>query len=349
MKNTLKVIFSQVLILLFVLTMFTGCFKKDSSQDPQTDDYSSNDSSTGCINPLTGLDIEKDKVNLRPVCVMTNNMKKAQPLHGVSDADILFECLIEGGITRIMQVHKDIASAPTLGTVRSARPYFINLAHGLGAIYVHLGGSFQAYDILKSGYINSIDLITNGNYMWRDAARRKNLGLEHSAFTSGEKLVQAINKKGYNTQIDNNYKFKMNFSNDSPVLSGKDATKLIAKFSGYKSTVFDYDEKNQTYLVSQFDKPQMDGNKNIQNSKPNVIILRAETSQVPKTELLNINLIGSGEGYYMSHGKIIEINWKRNNDNELFTYSTKDGKDVPLLKGQTYVCVMTKTAPVTFS
>lgn len=342
-----KSLYPVVAILLsFSLVFLGGCFQKNSDDSSdggnQTVDY-------GNTNPLTGLPMDESKTNLRPVCIMTNNMKKAQPLHGITDNDMMFEICIEGGITRIMQVFKDINSAPNIGSIRSARAYFINLAHGLGAVYVHLGGSFQAYDILKSNYIDSIDLITNGNYMWRDADRRKNLGLEHSAFTSGEKLSQAIAKKSYNTLMDKNYKFRTSFSDDSPVLSGNDAKQLNVKFSGYKSTVFDYDTEKKTYLVSQFDKPQMDGNKNIQNSKPNVLVLRADTSLIPKTELLSINLTGSGDGYYMSHGKIIEINWHRTDDNSHFTYTTKDGKDVPLLRGQTYTCIVSKTAPVSYS
>ena len=344
-KVSKKVLSATLLLFLsFSLIFLSGCFQKNSNEN-------SNSGSTepGNINPLTGLPMDESKTNLRPVCIMTNNMKKAQPLYGLCDNDMMFEICIEGGITRIMQVFKDINSAPNIGSIRSARAYFINLAHGLGGIYVHLGGSFQAYDILKSHYIDSIDLITNGNYMWRDADRRKNLGLEHSAFTSGEKLSQAISKKAYNTQMDKNYTFKTKFSDDSPVLSGNDATKLNVKFSGYKSTVFDYDAEKKTYLVSQFDKPQMDGNKNIQNAKPNVLVLRADTTLIPKTELLSIDLIGSGDGYYMSNGKIIEINWHRENDNSLFTYTTKDGKDVPLLKGQSYICIVSKSAPVSYS
>ena len=334
------------MLLTFLCLFLSGCFG-NSSDSPNNED-STTQYSCANINPLTGLEISADKVNLRPVCVMTNNMKKAQPLHGITDCDVMFEILIEGGITRIMQVFKDIQAIPTIGTIRSSRPYFINLAHGLGGIYVHLGGSFQAYEILRSGYIDSIDLISNGNYMWRDADRRKNLGLEHSAFTSGEKLAQAIGKKSYNTQMSDGYKFKTNFSNDSPVLAGDPANKLNVKFSGYKSTVFDYDAANQTYLVSQFDIPQIDGNKNVQNSKPNIFVLRAETSSVPKTELLSINLIGSGEGYYMSHGKILEVTWHREDDNGMFTYTDKNGNDVPILQGQSYVCIVPKSTLVSY-
>lgn len=222
------------------------------------------------INPLTGLTLSNDKVNNRPIAIMINNLHSGQPLLGVSEADIMYECPTEGGITRILGVFKDPSSVPAIGSVRSSRPYFISIAKGLDAIYFHLGGSTHAYEILKSGYIDSIDLI-KGQFMWRDQNRLKNLGLEHSALTSGERINEGIKSKAFRTQLDENYKYSQKFSENSQVLSGSDATKITAVFSGYKSTTFTYDEQNQTYLISQFNKPQMDDNVKKQNSKPNII------------------------------------------------------------------------------
>lgn len=338
-------IFSILLILLISFSLGgCGCSKQKNADNKNNN--TSEQTISKDINNLTGLKIDESKSNLRPVCVMTNNMKKAQPLSGVFDADIVYECLNEGGITRIMSVFKDIESVKNIGSVRSARPYYINLAKGLNGIYVHLGGSSPAYSLLKSGYIDEIDLIL-GKYMWRDESRRKNLGLEHSAFTSGEKLSQGIAEKGFSKTLDNNYKYNPYFSDDSQVLNGNPAKKLTVKFSGYKSTIFNYDEKTQEYLVSQFDKPQMDANKSIQNSKKNVIVLRAKTQNFENTELLDINLLGSGEGYYMSQGKIIDIIWNRENENTSFSYKTKDGKDLSLLKGKFYICIVTPNTTVT--
>ena len=234
------------------------------------------------INPLTGLTLSNDKVNNRPIAIMINNLHSGQPLLGVSEADIMYECPTEGGITRILGVFKDPSSVPAIGSVRSSRPYFISIAKGLDAIYFHLGGSTHAYEILKSGYIDSIDLI-KGQFMWRDQNRLKNLGLEHSALTSGERINEGIKSKAFRTQLDENYKYSQKFSENSQVLSGSDATKITAVFSGYKSTTFTYDEQNQTYLISQFNKPQMDDNVKKQNSKPNIIFLNISAKNIDNT------------------------------------------------------------------
>ena len=297
------------------------------------------------INPLTGLTLSNDKVNNRPIAIMINNLHSGQPLLGVSEADIMYECPTEGGITRILGVFKDPSSVPAIGSVRSSRPYFISIAKGLDAIYFHLGGSTHAYEILKSGYIDSIDLI-KCQFMWRDQNRLKNLGLEHSALTSGERINEGIKSKAFRTQLDENYKYSQKFSENSQVLSGSDATKITAVFSGYKSTTFTYDEQNQTYLISQFNKPQMDDNVKKQNSKPNIIFLNISAKNIDNTELLKLDLISRGTGKYFSHGKCIDINWVRNKDTSPFEFFTTNNEPLVMVPGKSYVCLLAQWAHI---
>lgn len=297
------------------------------------------------VNPLTGLSLAADKVNNRPVAVMINNLHSGQPLLGVTQADIMYECPTEGGITRILGVFKDPTSVPALGSVRSSRPYFISISKSLDAIYFHLGGSTHAYEILKSGYIDSIDLI-NGQFMWRDQNRLKSLGLEHSALTSGTKINEGIKSRAFRTKLAENYKYSQKFDENSQVLSGSDATKITAVFSGYKSTTFTYDTQNQTYLISQFNKPQMDDNVKEQNSKPNVILMDISAQNIDNTELLKLDLIGRGTGKYISHGKCIDINWVRDNDTSPFKYFTSDNQPLVMIPGKSYVCLLAQWAHI---
>ena len=292
------------------------------------------------INPLTGLPIDESKANNRPIAIMINNYHGAQPLHGVSEADIMFECPAEGGITRILSVFKDYEKVSTIGSVRSSRPYFIDLAKSLDAIYVHLGGSTHAYEKLNSGYIDSIDLISLGQFMWRDAARRSKLGLEHSAMTSGEKLVEAVKFKGYKTQIDPKFKNTLNFGEKSQVLDGQDVKEVSAIFSDYKRTTFTYDAQKQTYLISQFKGPQIDGNINEQNSKQNIIFLDVRGQKIDNSKLLSLSTTGEGTGKYFSRGKCIDIKWSRNEGTNSFKFFTADNKDLLMLPGKIYICVL---------
>ena len=118
------------------------------------------------INDLTGMPMDEAKENNRPLAVMINNIDIAQPLMGVSQSDVMYECLAEGGITRIMACFKDPSGVAEIGSVRSARPYYIRIAQGMDAVYMHSGGSEDAYALLGSGVIDEFDLDTYK--MWRD-------------------------------------------------------------------------------------------------------------------------------------------------------------------------------------
>ena len=91
-------------------------------------------------NPLTGEPLDAP-YTARPYSVMINNMISALPQHGVSQADMVYEVLAEGGITRCFALFTDIQSVEKLGSIRSARPYYVDLAYSYDSIYVHAGGS----------------------------------------------------------------------------------------------------------------------------------------------------------------------------------------------------------------
>jgi hypothetical protein len=91
-------------------------------------------------NPLTGEPLDAPLTN-RPFAVVINNIRAAQPLHGIGEADMLFEIVAEGGgsITRCLALYGDPAGVEKIGSVRSARTYLINLARAYDAIFVHAG------------------------------------------------------------------------------------------------------------------------------------------------------------------------------------------------------------------
>lgn len=87
----------------------------------------------------------KEWVNRRPVAIMLNNLKEALPQLGQSQADVIYEVPAEGGITRMLAVYQSLDGVGKIGSIRSARPYYLELALGHDAIYIHAGGSEDAY------------------------------------------------------------------------------------------------------------------------------------------------------------------------------------------------------------
>ena len=93
-----------VLSVMMLLTAFTACGKKiePSATAAATQTPEATETPAVVINPLTGESVSEDISSVRPYAVMINNISVAQPQVGVSNADIMYEVLAEGGITRML-------------------------------------------------------------------------------------------------------------------------------------------------------------------------------------------------------------------------------------------------------
>ena len=113
---------------------------------------------------------------------MINNIEVATPQEGVSYADIMYECVVEGWQTRLMMVVSEYESLPVVGSVRSSREYYLDFAANHDAIYIHAGGSQQAYAEIKQRKVDNLDGVNMyiPNMFYRDSWRQQNMGYEHS-------------------------------------------------------------------------------------------------------------------------------------------------------------------------
>ena len=350
-NNGKKIIIALVAVLVLVAVAWAAYFYYDENIDfnkmgvsgsLQSTKRTKSGSESKYKNPLTGLDIDAEYVKNRPYAIMINNIDLAQPLLGVSQADAMYECLVEGGITRILAVFQNPKGVTQIGSIRSARPDFINIAQGLDAIYFHIGASTQASQMLQNTSIDSFDLSAYSDMMWRDQQRMDTLGPEHSAITSGQTLIDGVLNDATRTKMKSSYTFKQEFSSDkSQVLSGTDAKDITATFSNYKNTNFLYDDDEKEYLVYQFGTPQMDANAGVQNSKKNIIIFSVESYQIDDEGHMRMDLVGhSGNGKYISMGKCIDIKWSKTSETEPIRYKTDDGQDLIMIPGQSYICAI---------
>ena len=189
------------------------------------------------VNPLTGEGCATDIGKNRPVAIMLNNLKKALPQLGVSQADIIYEAVAEGGITRMLGVFQSMEGVGNIGSVRSARDYYVSLAYGHDAVFLHAGGSPQAYDAIQSWGVTALDCVNGpyeGTLFWRDADRRKTMGLEHSVLTSGETIQKLLpTYKRVTLEHKEGYTYPMSFLAEGQTASGTPAAEVQVKFSTY--------------------------------------------------------------------------------------------------------------------
>lgn len=295
-------------------------------------------------NPLTGLPLEHGSPEDRPIAIMLNNLKKALPQLGVSQADIIYEVLAEGGITRMLGVYQSVEGMGSIGSVRSSRPYYLELALGHDAIYLHAGGSPDAYAKIKEWGVTALDCV-NGPYentlFWRDDWRRKNLGYEHSVITSGETITSLFPTYSFRKQHSKGYTYEATFAEDGTPADGEPATTITVPFSTYKTGVFEYDADSKLYMISEYGKPYVDGNTNEQVGVVNLLILKAACANIPgDTEgRITVDLTG-GEGWFACGGKWIPIAWDKDFPSGQIHYSTKSGADLTLGEGHSYVCIV---------
>ncbi len=295
------------------------------------------------MNPLTGLECDASLAGKRPAAIMFNNLREALPQIGLSSCDIIYEVLAEGGILRLEGVVQNYQAIPKIGSVRSARPYYVELATAYDAIYVHAGRSALAAQYLTNLKVNNLNGVEGpgGAAFFRDQDRlNSGYAIEHTMFTSGSKIAEVAGILKYRTDL-NNKEFTA-FSFDpafAGLVNGSSATYIKIPHSNYSVSEFRYNANDQLYYHSQYGAAHIDGANNKQISADNVFILFADESLNPDGKTLNIVLTGEGRGYYANGGKIVPIVWKRSSNTGSFTYFNTDGSELKVACGKSYVSI----------
>ncbi len=289
------------------------------------------------LNDLTGEWVDESFANKRPVAIMINNLSAAMPQSGIGQADIIYEMLVEGGITRLMAIYTDYSGLEKIGPVRSARHYYDRKAMEFDAIYAHVGQSvyaeadFSAYSQLD----NLNGLYGVGNVMfYRDSSRKA----PHNCYTSADGIDAGIEYEGYDTTHDENFRKMFSFNSSVQSLDGNPANKITTAYNSSRQPYFEYNSEDGLYYRYQYGGPQIDDQTDEQLKFQNVIIQFAPHSPL-EAELIDINWVGSGEGYYASNGTIIPITWSKSSDNSVTRYYTIDGEELRLNPGKTWITV----------
>lgn len=324
-----------------LLTVLSGCTNSGgTSSDEPSSSSSESSEPEPVINPLTGEDgFNPEAVGKRPVAVMVSNIKDSLPQWGITEADIVYEAVTEGGITRLMCVFADPSDIPNVGPVRSVREYYPQFSEPLDALFVHFGGSTTGYDALTEYAVEDIDGMTLSSLCFEQDASRLNRGKEHTYYTNSSLIAAGIEKKGYSTEGGVSQAFNFVEPGSSASLTGAQVDKATVRFSGYTTAVFEYDAFSAKYLKSQYGEPHVDANTGEQVAVDNVIIIYSPTSQISGTYLTRYDLT-SGTGVYLSHGLSQEFEWSKGDYNDPFVFTDESGDELSFNTGKTWVCVV---------
>ena len=125
---------------------------------------------------------------------MVPNDRSALPHYNLSNADILYECLVEGEISRLMAIYGDWRNLERVGNIRSCRDYFVYWAFEWDAIYVHAGGPFYIDHVIGRSDTQNLNALTapsNVFYRTTDRSAPQNLYLD------GNDIYDEANRLGY--------------------------------------------------------------------------------------------------------------------------------------------------------
>ena len=272
----------------------------------------------------------------RPYAVMINNINKARPFQsGLQDAYIIYEIIVEGGISRFMALFLD-QNTERIGSIRSSRHYFLDYALENDAIYVHHGQSPQAQSDFRKLNIDRI-AVTENKTGWRDKSLRTSR--EHTLFTSIDKLGLESKKR-----TERNGNLLLNYSIDEIDLSLYEgaikADQVIINYSNSVKNSYIYNNDTKTYLRSVNGQNHIDYVTKRQYDFKNIIVYQVENYLLNDSEhkgRQGIRNIGSGTGYYISDGYAIKINWQKDSRNKKTIYTLENGDELKVNDGNTFI------------
>lgn len=295
---------------------------------------------------LTGLWMNQEEAKKRPVAVMLNNIKVANPQSGISDVQILYEALAEGGITRFLGLFDlSVMNSKTeqrIGSVRSARHYFVSIADEYNAIFLHYGQT--PYAIKK---INALGIDTiNGMGGAGEAAfyRDKTIKAPHNAFTTKNGILDAIKAYKYKTDYSDDFEGHFKFYDTDTTLDSQETVETVKLgFTNSYIPFFEFKENEQLYYRSQFGGPHIDANNQQQLSFKNIIVQFVKEWDIDKNGYQTMDLEdASGTGFYITNGKKVDITWKKNEATKKMRYYDLNGSELVINTGKTYIALFPK-------
>lgn len=329
-KEYLLIIIVLVVVALLGTLIYLTTSKKNKNN-------SENDNST--TTTVKKLNIVNEESKSRPYAIMINNVEGARKLQsGLQDAYMVYELMVEGGITRYLALFLD-QTTERIGSIRSARHYYLDYALENDAIYVHHGYSPQARDDWSKLGVDRIE-VNESTTGWRDKSASKTY--EFTLFTNIEKLGKGIRSK----RTERNKDLLLNYSVDNIDISQMEdavpADKVDIKYSSNTTTNYKYDTDNNIYLRSVNNKSQNDYVTGKQLTVKNIIVYKVKYSNIQGDDKgrQTIDNVGNGTGYYISNGYAVPITWKKDSRSSATIYKYNNGKEIQVNDGNTFIQIM---------
>src|SRR3989338_144301 len=285
----------------------------------------------GFLSRLSLLPMGKRKREL--VSVMIENHEEARLHHeGLEDALLIWEFPVEGFITRFNVLFDSNDLPEQIGPVRSLRPYFLDALLPWAPPQIHAGGSPEVFErIAEIGTVFTI----NGLGFPDECLRDEDVPAPHNLFVAGdavEKLIKEATPKilrwpPYDT---------------GAAQSGSGALKIkIDLLNPTNNITYAYDFFTQSY--------ERTNGATVSRARPkNVLVLEIPVADIGEFGRLNIPLLGKGDALLFRNGTVERVTWRKNSENQWFTFETENGEPLVFAQGLTWVTVQPMLSRVTW-
>ncbi len=305
---------------------------------PGTNDGPVNDGGSADLRVARRIDgvlDDTDDQNKYPIGIMVENHTASRPQSGLDKANVVFEALAEGGITRFLAIYTLTDPVEEIGPVRSARPYYVDWARGYNAMYTHIGGSPKALERIATTNTLDLNQFFNSQYFYRDKSRE--VASEHTLYTNGRLMTLALLDK--KIPASGSYEGWV-FKAPSPPAERPSSQHLTINYSTFSYKVdYEYDPVENDYVRSQAEQPHV-----MRDGTPirpkNVVVLTVKRRLEQPADgkgRLEMDTTGEGSARYFLDGQETKGTWKKASPSEQVRFFLADGSQLKLNAGQTWI------------
>ncbi|MFS0638937.1 DUF3048 domain-containing protein [Mesobacillus foraminis] len=326
------------------LVIFTGCSQqKEEAQEhsgKEVEDVGKEVREDSYRSPLTGIVTETESTD-RAFAVMVNNHPVARPQSGLDKADVIYEVLAEGKVTRFLAIFES-EKPEKVGPVRSARDYFIELAKGYDSLYIAHGYSPEAKELLQSGYIDHLNGIQYDGTLFKRADFRK---APHNSYITYDNIKRGAEENGYHMD-EAPAALPFLTKDQAEKLSGEEAGEIMVSYGDPAfDVIYEYDNESQNFHRFNDGEETVDLDSKQSVLIDNIFIVEMGHQTVDKKGRKSIDLTSGGRGYLFQKGMVNEVEWK-NVDGRILPFM--NGKEAGFLPGKTWINIVPSIDDISF-
>jgi hypothetical protein len=329
------------LAILSTLLIISACSNKEDQRSTSKEEANQQEEETVAVEvddkivfPLTGLAVQEGELDQRPVAVMINNHPKARPQSGLHKADVVYEALAEGNITRFLAIFQS-EIPDVIGPVRSAREYYVDLSKGFNALYINHGWSPSAKEKLEAGeaeYLNG--LFYDGTLFWRADHRKA----PHNSYISNENIAKGAESNHFEmTAKVEPYEF---LTEEEVVnVKGEQANKFVIKYDNSRTwhAAYEYNQTKHSYSRYSGNEQTVDLESEEPITLSNILVVEMDHNLIDDYGRRGIDLTSGGKAILLQNGLKQDVEWE-NIDGRILP--VKNGEIVKFVPGRTWINIV---------